>query len=316
MTLSAEQMAVRATGIGASDIGAVAGLSPYASPMDVWLVKRGLAEVPQTDAMARGHQLEPAVASMYEAEHLAPGEALRHPAGTLRHPRYPWALATPDRLVVDPLADATVRLVEIKAVGWRSARYWGAEHDEVPPWYRAQIAWQMAVTGVEACDLAAFIGGEELRVYRIERDREMEAALLQIGRDFWRCVEEGREPAVDGSEAWRSYLEARFPSARQVLRAATPEADEIAARLADARARREAAEADAERAANELRALIGDAEGIEGRGWRATWKSPAKGTPRWKEIATALGADAHPEVVSQHTAAPSRRFTFTERSSS
>jgi hypothetical protein len=94
---------------------------------------------------------------------------------------------------------------------------------------------------------------------------------------------------------------------------ATREAEEIAARLADAQARRKAAEADEERAANELRARIGDADGIAGDGWRVTWKAPAKGTPKWKDIAHALGADARPELVAQHTAPPSRRFTFTTK---
>ena len=38
--LTAEQIELRKTGVGSSDIGAVAGLSPYASPLDVWLQNR------------------------------------------------------------------------------------------------------------------------------------------------------------------------------------------------------------------------------------------------------------------------------------
>ncbi len=326
--LTDAQKALRRSGLGSSDIGAVAGLSPYAGPMDVWLVKRGLAEVPETEAMRLGTALEPVIADLYEREHVERGDALhgllRHPQhvwpstvdGTLAHPSEPWALATPDRVV--DLYDAQLRavgrrLVEIKSVAWRSAHHWGDAHDDVPPWYRAQIAWQMAVTGVGVCDLAALIGGAELRVYRIERDVELEAMLLDVGRAFWRRIERGEEPPVDESETWRRHLEARFPRAAAGLIAATREADEIAARLADARARRAAAEADEERAANELRAAIGDAEGIAGDGWKATWKAPKAGTPAWKSIAMELGAEGRPEVIAQHTAAPSRRFTFTDR---
>lgn len=321
--LTEAQRAIRATGLGSSEIGAVAGLSPYTGPMDVWLVKRGLAEVPETEAMRLGTALEPVVASLYEGGHLATGEALKTaaemwpreaPHGVLRHPREGWVLASPDRVVAaaGDRRGRPPRLVEIKSVAWRSAHHWGDAHDEVPPWYRAQVEWQMLVTGVPACDLVALIGGAELRVYRLAADPALAGMLLDIGRAFWRTVERGEAPAVDASETWRRHLEARFPRAGAEMVAATRDHDEIAARLADARGRKAAAEADEERAANELRAAIGDAAGIAGEGWKATWK-PAKGSPAWKSIAMELGAEGRPEVVARHTAAPSRRFTFSDR---
>ncbi len=327
MSLSALQLEVRRTGIGSSDIGAVAGLSPYATPLDVWLVKRGLATVPETDAMRLGTALEPVIADLYGREHLAAGEMLRYPrdvawpilvaADTVRHPSEPWILATPDRAVTVPrLAgehprEAPVRLVEIKSVAWRSAHHWGEAHDDVPAWYRAQIEWQMLATGVTRCDLAALIGGAELRVYQIEHDPELARMLVGIGRAFWRHVERGEEPPVDASESWRKHLETRFPRAVGEILPAGARAEEIAERLADAGARGAAAERDYDRAANELRALIGDARGLKGTNWKATW-SNADGSPRWKDIAKELGADTRPDLVAKHTAAPSRRFTFTK----
>ena len=324
--LTEAQQRVRATGIGSSDIGAVAGLSPYARPIDVWMVKRGIAEVPETEAMRLGTALEPVVAGLYAREHLVDGEWLALPSdvwpgsvqGTLRHASEPWIVASPDRAVVDRACvdapgRAVVRLVEIKTVSHCSAHHWGEAHDDVPPWYRAQIEWQMLVAGVDVCDLVALIGGAELRVYRIARDPELAAMLVDVARAFWRHVEAGTEPPIDGSDSWRAYLESRFRGGRGEVLAATPEAEEIAARLADAQARRKAAEADEERAANELRARIGDADGIAGEGWKATWKAPRVGSPKWKDIAHALGAEGRPELVAQHTAPPSRRFTFTTK---
>lgn len=322
--LTEAQKALRLTGITASEVGAVAGLSPYARPLDVWLVKRGLAEVPETDAMRLGTALEPVVADLYAREYVGHGERIATPAevwpesegGTLRHSEEPWIIATPDRVVfsyADGIPGAyDARLVEIKTVSHRSAHHWGEAHDDVPPWYRAQVEWQMLVTGVEACDLVALIGGAELRVYRLTRDEELAAMLVDVARAFWRHVVEGTEPPIDGSESWRAYLEQRFRGGRGALLAATRAADEIAERLADARDRRVAAERDEELAANEMRALIGDADGVQGEGWRATWRTGAKGSPKWRDIACALGADARPELITQHTAAPTRRFTFTK----
>lgn len=322
MSLSPEQQKVRATGLGSSDIGAVAGLNPWTSPLDVWLVKRGFATVAETPAMRLGTRMEPVVADLYSEEHLPDGEMLALPSqvwegsvhGTLRHPAHAFALASPDRAVIrGALAqpDRVTRLVEIKTASIRQAHHWGTEHDAVPDWYRAQIEWQMEVCGVDVADLAVLLGGAELRVYRIHRDPELAARLLEIGREFWRHVETGTEPPIDGTESWRRYLEDRFPRHRTPLKLASREATGWARQLAEARATIEAAEAAKAEAENHLRAAIGDAEGVEGEGWRATWKTPASGSVDWKGLAESLGAT--PEQRTQFTRPASRRFLFTTK---
>lgn len=324
MPLSEAQRAVRATGIGSSEIGAVAGLSPWAAPIDVWCVKRGLAEVPETDAMRRGTALEPVVADLYAAEYLVQGERLYTPdcvwrdstEGTLRHGAEPWILASPDRVVIrydDHLRVVDRRLVEIKTASFRTAHHWGAGHDQVPPWYRAQIEWQMLVTGVRTCDLVVLFGVDDLRVHRIEADDELAAQLVAIGRAFWCCVERGEEPSVDGTESYRSYLEQRFPRAWVPLEPAPPEAEDVARELADARRELEAVEQRVARAENQLLALLGEREGFVGRGWKATWKAPAAGSVSWKAVAEALGAKDRKDLITANTAAPSRRFRFTTK---
>ena len=316
MSLTPEQLAFRMTGLSASDIGAVAGLSPYATPLDVWLVKRGLATVPENAAMRMGHVLEPVVADLYSHD-LAEGESIALASdvwpesvnGTVRHATIPWVLASPDRVVMRD--GVPVRLIEIKTVSARMAHKWGDAADDVPAGYRAQVEWQMLATGVETVDLVPWIsgwGGPEVRTYRFTAGPHLQAMLLAIGRKFWQCVVEGREPPVDGSESWKNYLAAKYPKNRGDLVPSAPEHETLASEILSLSSESKRIESRMEILENQMREAIGEHDGIEGDGWRATWKAPAAGTPAWKAIAAALGAEAHPEIIAANTAPPGRRF--------
>lgn len=314
MSLTAAQHAMRMTGIGASEIGTVAGLVPYARPIDVWLVKRGLREPFEGNQATRmGTALEPVIANIYAAEYLGPGERVVQPSeawpdavdGTLRHPDHPWVLASPDRAVM--VGGKVVRLVEIKTAGPRTAYLWGDAHDAVPNGYRAQVEWQMAVTGVPVVDLVVLLAGEEVRAYRIERDPELWEYLLSIGRDFWRRVQDGIEPPVDGSESWRDYIASRFPKGEGLRTATADEAALIEALDTVKRSIRELEEREAD-IENRLKLAIGNSEGIVTPSLRATWKADKTGPVAWKAVAEELGAADKPEVVARHVGVPTRKL--------
>src|ERR1051325_2481740 len=145
---AALDLAARVTGIGASEIASICGLSPYETPLDVYLRKLGLVgEAEEDGSMEWGKRLEPVVARKYtEVTGIElTGDGLE----TLRHPERRWMLATPDRIAED-----RSRLVEIKTGGHFAASEWGRPFtDEVPRRYLVQCAWQMAVTGIDLCDV-------------------------------------------------------------------------------------------------------------------------------------------------------------------
>ena len=64
--MTPEQIAERKSGIGGSDLACVLGLSPWRSPVDVWLEKTGqnAVAVEETPAMYWGSQLEELVADL------------------------------------------------------------------------------------------------------------------------------------------------------------------------------------------------------------------------------------------------------------
>lgn len=294
--LTPEEIEIRKTGIGASEIGAVAGLSPWAGPLDVYLRKLGLVDDEPSEAAEWGHALEPAIAARYARD---TGATLAS-CTTMAHPSEPWILATPDRLAFQGDDEW---LLEVKTASLRVAHRWGEPGtDEVPEEYLAQVTWQMLVTGHRRADVALLLGGQDYRVYSVAYDAELAAALVERGRQFWFGHVEAQVPPAAGSEkAVREWLRLRYPRDEREIRAATEE--EIAA-LEDlrlARAAFDAAEAAKEAAELRVKNAIGDCAGLDaGSLGRVTWKKNKDGSKTdWQAVAKALGAS--PEIIAQHT---------------
>lgn len=291
--LSPEELALRKSGIGASEIGAVAGLNPYAGPLDVYLRKLDLIEDEESEAAEWGHLLEPLIADRYAKE---TGETLER-CSTLVHPREPWILATPDRLSLSG------RVVECKTASLRVAHRWGEPGtDEVPEEYLAQVVWQMLVTGHRVADIALLVGGQEFRVYTVPWDGELAEALIERGRVFWHEHVLAQVPPSMGSEkAAREWLRQQFPRDIGDIRPATDEESVILGELRAARARFDVAEENKKLLEAKVKALIGDDAGLTCHELgRVTWKKNRDGSKTdWEAVARALQAPA--DLIQQHT---------------
>lgn len=264
--LTTEQIELRRTGVTATDVAAIVGLSPFAGPMDVYLEKLGLADpVADNEAMRWGRDLEPLILKRYAADN---GVDVETP-GTLRHPEHPELLGTPDGLVAGGR-----RGVEIKTAGPRTAHFWGEPgSDAVPPQYYIQCAVYMAICGAEAWDLAVLIGGQDYRVYTIERDSETEAWLVDSALRFWRShVLAGVPPPVDGRAATARFLAHQYPSSNGLMRGSDLECELWAERLREARAAVTTARALESEAENRLKAKIGEADGLKGSFFTVYWR--------------------------------------------
>jgi len=310
MPLTPEQLELRRNGLGSSDIAAVAGLNPYRTALDVFQEKQGLVPGFQGNEFTYwGTALEPVVANRYAKE----SELELDECGTLVHPDYSFAMATPDRLVYGKPR----YLLEVKTSGRRLDKDWGEPgSDHVPAHYLAQCQWQMLVAGafwgfeIPKVDLACLFGGNRYEVFHIARDEALQHNLLAIGRDFWQQhVQENVPPVVDGSKRATQWLSEHWSSHNDKIIEAPQEAIVWAEQLKAARGQEEVAKAARREAENHIKALIKDNEGISGQWGRATWKKSADGTKvNWEEAA--LEAGASPDVIAKHTAIKpgSRRF--------
>ena len=205
--------APKSFGIGASEISAVAGLNPYASPWDVWLRKTGQAsDEPENEPMEWGHRLEPAIRQKYVDQ---TGATVIVPPESMYHPQTTWARATPDGIVartIGGIFDPTVRacwqhLLQCKNVGGWVEKSWT---DAPPVYVQLQEQWELYVTGLARADVAALIGGNQFRVYTVHREQRVIDDLVTIAADFWRKVETRTPPPVDESDACREHFESKY----------------------------------------------------------------------------------------------------------
>jgi putative phage-type endonuclease len=184
-----EWLEARRRGLGASDAPAVCGLSPWKTPLHVYLDKTGELADLDSNPKLWGRRLEDIVAQAYSEE---TGNPVYAPARRLEaHPQLPWLLCSLDRLTE---VGGRGRVLECKTVRSDSDEWGAPGTDEVPGYYLVQCQHQLAVTGFEACDLAALFGGQELRTYTIERDEAVLSRLRLILSDFWARVQARRPP--------------------------------------------------------------------------------------------------------------------------
>lgn len=291
--------------IGGTDISKIVGVDSFGGPIDAWrrIVEGFSPEM--NKAMERGRRMEPVVRAMYVDDTRATLEA-----------KLPYLVSTKYEFMGASLDDLATRdgeklVVEYKTAGIRAINKWGESgSDQVPDNYRVQVAWYLLATGRTFADLACLICGDDLRIYRLTRDLELESMLLEAAERFWKDhVLTKTPPPPDAHESYERWLEQRYPDSRGEFIAATPELEYYAKRLEEATHALDVAEAQKQWARNHLIQRIGDAAGLQGEGWRISYKT-TKGRSKtdWESLCKDKGISD--ETVAQYTSRGGSFRTF------
>jgi len=189
----------RRTGIGGSDVAAILGMSRFATPLDVYLDKKGLSESREvSEQMLWGTLLEPIVRDQFCSR---TGFALREMPPLIRSETHPFMVAS-----LDGMTDHG-EIVEVKTAGRSDG--WGEDgSDEIPPYYHTQVCHYLAVTGARIAYVPVLIGGQDFRIYQVGRDETFIENVIEAERAFWHDhVLAGVPPeatnAADASRLWR-----------------------------------------------------------------------------------------------------------------
>lgn len=177
--LNDEQKKLRRSGLGGSDISTLLGLNPYSNRLQLYLEKvEGFEpDLSDNEAIVWGNLLEDTIAKRYSE---ITGKEV-YESNTVVHPAYPIFLANPDRII-----KGEKRGLEIKNVGNRTASLWGESGSQIiPEYYYIQIMHYMFVLDYDFWDVAVLIGGQELRIYTFERDKEFDQIIINAGTKFW-----------------------------------------------------------------------------------------------------------------------------------
>lgn len=257
----------RRRGIGGSDAAAVLGLSPYATPLTVWLEKTGQTipeDISDKPAVYWGNILEDVVAAEFARRH--PSWRVRRKNALLRSREHPFMQASLDREVIDDKKRKGV--LEIKTCGAHRKGDW---EDGIPDYYMPQPIHYLAVTGYEFYAVAVLIGGQDYREYIYERDQEDVCFVIRREAEFWSMVESGAMPAPGNALADSQALAEIYPEAGseyvELLDRDIPELAELAGLDAEIKA----IESRKRELGNIVKARIGDAKGIKTPTIKATW---------------------------------------------
>ena len=180
-------MTDRRSGLGSSDAPIIAGLSPWRTPVDLFLEKRGQG-TPQevTLPMRAGTALEGLVIDAFCEE---TGMTVLDRQTRFVDPAWPVRWTTADGITTDSA------LVEAKTAS--SDEGWGEPGtDQIPAHYVAQVQHALACTELLVAYVPVLIGVRELRIYQVHRDDRIIANLTEMERAFWDRVQSGEAPPL------------------------------------------------------------------------------------------------------------------------
>lgn len=288
----------RKKGIGGSDAGAVCGLNPYTSPIQVYLDKT-TEEINDIDneSMRQGRDLEEYVAQRFMEES---GKKVRRSNMIYKNQKYPFMFANVDRLIVGENAG-----LECKTASAYSADKW--KDDAIPPHYLIQCYHYMAVTNADAWYLAVVILGKEFKYIRLERDEAMIQNLISIEQDFWEnYVLKKVMPQPDGSKASEELIKQYFSKADFNKTISLSGFHEKLERRQELDALIDKLDKEKKQIEQEVKLYMEDAELAVGEDFVVSWKNVTTA-----KIDTAKLKEENPQVYEQYLKQQqSRRFSI------
>jgi putative phage-type endonuclease len=275
---SPEWLELRRQGLGASDMAAVMGVSPYKTPYQLWAEKTGATPPQKVGAAAnRGVILEDAVGQYYEQER---GVKLRKSNGVVRLKAQPRLMASLDRTIVgEPKG-----IVEIKTSASPRWSMW-----PVPPEVQVQVQTQLGITGSEWCDVVALLGGLVFKIERVQFDPVLWAEIQRAALLFLDAVDSKTPPQLEALDAQAFAI--ATPQGSQEFVEATSDLERVYAQLRETNTELHFIEQKKGSLEIIIKEAIGEKAGLAGNGWTVDWKQarPSEVTD-WKMVAQASGA--------------------------
>ena len=286
----------RKQGIGGSDAGAVCGLNPYRTAIQVYYDKTSDSiEDVDNEAMRQGRELEEYVAKRFCE---ASGKKVRRANAMFYDEKNPFMIADVDRMIVGENAG-----LECKTASPYSEEKW--RDDKIPLSYQLQCYHYMSVCNADAWYIAVLIYGRDFKYYRIERDDEVIENLIRIEKEFWNeYVLKQVIPDPDGSKTADVAIAERFKESKNITIPLTG-FDERLERRQEILSLLEKIETEKRQIDQELKLYLGDAEIAENEHYRISWKNFSRSSIDEKRLKA-----EQPEIYEKYRReTTSRRFT-------
>lgn len=209
----------RKNSIGGSDAGAIIGMNKWASPLTVYLDKKGITKFEGNEATRRGTWLEAPIREKCREEL---GIIIEEVPYMFYSNDYDFMSANIDGLVYVEEAK-TIAGVEINGLGGHeiktSERGDGFSDNEVPDSYYAQVQHYMKVLDLPYFILSAYIiNKNEIKHYVIKKDDAFIKELVEKEKDFWEnYITKEVMPAPSGCDADGSAINVLLEGSAETL---------------------------------------------------------------------------------------------------
>ena len=172
--------------VGGSDVATIFGLSPWTTPLELWMVKKGCMKPkspPNPDQLAMGHMLEPIAAHFYAQR---TGNTVTDDNYLYQHATLEYALANIDRRYKRK-EDGEGGVLECKSLTYHKAADWA--DGAIPIYYELQLRYYLAVLDEKHGAFSALWGNNpenDLATPHIERVQAKEDIIFEkLDRWIW-----------------------------------------------------------------------------------------------------------------------------------
>jgi putative phage-type endonuclease len=297
-----EWLKLRRTGIGGSEAGAIMKVSPYDSPLTVWMKKTNRVETePPNENMKWGKILEPIIREKiaeYMMDNLELETAVFESPFMYRSKLHPFMIGDIDGLLI---LDSELNGIEIKAVDSYQRDKW--KEGEMPDFYYAQVQHYLSVTGLPVWWVFVLIGKALEHCY-VPRNEDFIQEMIGAEKAFWNMVINDIPPAPSGIESESTVLLKAF-SEEEDDQISLPELEPDMEEYLNIKGKIKELERKKESLANEFRLHAGEKKRIIAGEHSATWS-------RFKRhnFLTEPFKKAHPDLYEQYSEEkPSQRLS-------
>ena len=172
--------------VGGSDVAVIFGLSPWTTPLELWMIKKGRMKPkspPNPDQLAMGHMLEPIAAHFYAQR---TGNTVTDDNYLYQHATLEYALANIDRRYTRR-EDGEGGVLECKSLTYHKAADWA--DGAIPIYYELQLRYYLAVLDEKHGAFSALWGNNpenDLATPHIERVQAKEDIIFEkLDRWIW-----------------------------------------------------------------------------------------------------------------------------------
>lgn len=164
--------------IGGSDVAGIMGISPWSTPLDIYLSKTepltDVLDFDPTDDLSRGTRAEKYILEEYMDRNQV---QLQTNVPLITHNKYPFMKANVDAINVDDKV-----IIEAKSTK-SPKKLW--DKNGIPEYYKTQVAYYRMITNAHSVEIPVLFSGWEYDCYSYIKDEELENNILEAVLHFW-----------------------------------------------------------------------------------------------------------------------------------